>query len=54
MTKDDYMVFYVKGTGYFRGIFKVVSDWYNATKPIWADEITENKNKKFYLSYYKQ
>ena len=45
MTKDDYMVFYVKGTGYFRGIFKVVSDWYNATKPIWADEITENKIK---------
>ena len=36
---NDYILFYVKGTGLFRGIFKVVSTWYKSEKLIWTDEI---------------
>ena len=41
---NDYILFYVKGTGLFRGIFQVVSSWYKSEKMIWADE-TETKKK---------
>lgn len=36
--KNDQVIFYVKKTGLFRGIFKIKSQWYRANKPIWADE----------------
>lgn len=48
VAKDDFIIFYVKGTGSFKGIFKVISDWYPADKPIWQDEIAENKIKALY------
>src|SRR2546426_11088233 len=48
VAKDDFIIFYVKGTGSFKGIFKIVSDWYDADKPIWPDEIAENKIKTLY------
>jgi len=36
--KGDIIIFYVKGSGSFKGIFKVVSGWYDATESIWNDE----------------
>jgi len=36
--KGDLIIFYVKGTGSFKGIFKVTSDWYEAKKPEWVEE----------------
>ncbi len=42
--EDDFIVFYVKGTGMFRGAFQVVSGWYSAPEPIWNDE-TEGEIK---------
>lgn len=41
---NDYILFYVKGTGLFRGIFQVASSWYKSEKLIWANE-TETKKK---------
>ncbi len=38
VTKGDLIVFYVKGTGSFKGVFRVASDWYNAKEPVWWDE----------------
>lgn len=43
LQKNDTVIFYVKKTGLFKGAFKVVSDWYKSKKPIWADELRENK-----------
>lgn len=40
---DDRIAFYVKGTGNFRGIYRLASDWYSATKLIWYDEIAAGK-----------
>lgn len=34
----DNIVFYVIGTKAIMGIFMVVGDWYESTKPIWSDE----------------
>lgn len=48
VAKDDFIIFYVKGTGSFKGIFKIITDWYPADKPIWPDEIAENKIKTLY------
>ncbi len=48
VAKDDFIIFYVKGTGSFKGIFKIISDWYHADKPIWPDEIAESKIKTLY------
>lgn len=36
--KNDIIVFYVIGTGSFKGVFEIISDWYNAKEPIWDDE----------------
>jgi predicted RNA-binding protein len=47
----DYLVFYVtvKGSralgGKFVGIYKVVSDWFREDKPLWPDEVAENRVK---------
>ncbi len=41
---DDYILFYVKGTGLFRGIYQVVSTWYKSDKLVWSDE-TKSKRK---------
>ena len=41
--KDDVVVFYVKGTGLIRGVFRITSDWFKAKKPMWADEPTDIK-----------
>lgn len=38
VTKGDLIIFYVKGTGSFKGIFEVASEWYDAKEPIWSDE----------------
>jgi len=46
MSKDDFIVFYVKGSGTFRGAFKVDSDWYESNDLIWPDEI-KDKEKKY-------
>jgi len=39
----DRIAFYVKGTGNFRGIYRLSLGWYSATEPIWYDEIAANK-----------
>ena len=36
---NDKVVFYVIGTNEFQGIFELVGDWYDATEPVWADEM---------------
>lgn len=36
--KGDFIIFYVKGTGAFKGIFEVISEWYKADTPVWSDE----------------
>lgn len=38
VSQGDFIVFYVKGTGSFKGIFKITSDWYDATEPVWEEE----------------
>jgi len=45
---DDYILFYVNGTGLFRGIYQVTSTWYKSDKLVWSDEI---KSKKKIYSY---
>lgn len=44
---DDYILFYVKGTGMFRGIFQISGTWYKSKKLIWPDEVA-SKNKKYH------
>jgi len=34
----DRVVFYVIGTGQFKGIFEFLSEWYDAPEPVWEDE----------------
>src|SRR5437667_5909744 len=41
--KGDQIVFYVKGTGNFRAVYRLASDWYPAKEPIWYDELAANK-----------
>ncbi len=41
--KGDKIAFYVKGTGNFRAIYRLESDWYPAKEPIWYDELAANK-----------
>lgn len=36
---NDFILFYVKGTGLFRGIFQITSNWYKSEKLIWEDEV---------------
>ncbi|MBX5320362.1 MAG: EVE domain-containing protein [Candidatus Bathyarchaeota archaeon] len=43
--KGDVLIFYVKGTMHFKGIFRVISDWYETKELIWSDEIKEEKKK---------
>ena len=38
VSQGDFIVFYVKGTGSFKGIFKITSDWYDAPNTIWLEE----------------
>ena len=40
---NDFILFYVKGTGLFRGIFQVSSTWYKSEKIIWSDEVESKK-----------
>ena len=40
--EGDKIVFYVKGTGNFRGVYKLIGDWYPAKEPIWYDELAAN------------
>jgi predicted RNA-binding protein len=39
------LIFYVKGTLCFKGIFRVVSDWYETKELVWSDEVRERKKK---------
>jgi len=47
----DYIVFYVtvKGSrvlgGKFVGVYRVVSEWFREDKPLWPDEVAENRVK---------
>jgi predicted RNA-binding protein len=47
----DYLVFYVtvKGSralgGKFVGVYRAVSDWFREDKPLWPDEVAENRVK---------
>ena len=41
--KGDQIVFYVKGTGNFRAVYRLASDWYPAKEPIWYDELAADK-----------
>ena len=41
---DDYILFYVNGTGLFRGIYQVASNWYKSDKLVWGKE-TESQTK---------
>ena len=43
--KGDVLIFYVKGTLSFKGIFEVASDWYKSKKKIWSDELKERRKK---------
>jgi predicted RNA-binding protein len=43
--KDDILIFYVKGTMQFKGIFQVTSDWYETKELIWSDEIKDERKK---------
>ncbi|MEM0202346.1 MAG: EVE domain-containing protein [Archaeoglobaceae archaeon] len=43
--KGDKIIMYVRGTNEFRGIFEVVSDWYETDEIIWDEEIKEGKVK---------
>lgn len=43
--KGDEIIFYVRGTNCFMGIFEVVSDWYENQELIWTDEETERKKR---------
>jgi len=38
VVSGDKVIFYVLGTGQFKGIFEFDGNWYDATKPVWADE----------------
>jgi len=40
---EDSIVFYVKGTMMFKGIFRVDSEWYPALAPLWYEEMAEGK-----------
>jgi predicted RNA-binding protein len=48
---SDYLVFYVtvKGSralgGKFVGVYRAVSDWFREDKPLWPDEVAENRVK---------
>lgn len=44
---NDFILFYVKGTGLFRGIFQVAGSWYKSEKIIWSEEI-ESKKKIYH------
>lgn len=37
-TKGDLIIFYVKETYCFKGVFKIQSEWYVAKEPIWTGE----------------
>jgi predicted RNA-binding protein len=41
--KGDILVFYIKGTLHFKGIFRTTSDWYETKELIWSDEIKEKR-----------
>lgn len=47
----DYIVFYIskRGSktlgGKFVGVYKVISTWFKEEKPLWPDEIRENRTK---------
>ena len=47
----DYLMFYVtvKGSralgGKFVGVYRAVSDWFREDKPLWPDEVAENRVK---------
>jgi predicted RNA-binding protein len=47
----DYLVFYVtvKGSralgGKFVGVYRAVSEWFREDKPLWPDEVAENRVK---------
>jgi predicted RNA-binding protein len=43
--KGDILIFYVKGTMHFKGVFQVISDWYETNELIWSDEVKEEKKK---------
>jgi len=43
VSKGDSIIFYVKRSGSFKGVFQVVSDWYNAEDVKWSDEDGEIK-----------
>src|SRR5207245_9305984 len=42
-SKGDQIVLYVKGTGNFRAVYRLASDWYPAKEPIWYDELAAGK-----------
>jgi predicted RNA-binding protein len=45
INKGDILIFYVKGTLHFKGIFRMASDWYETKELTWSDEIKEEKKK---------
>jgi len=38
VVSGDIVIFYVLGTGQFKGIFEFDGDWYDAPEPVWHDE----------------
>jgi len=45
INKGDILIFYVKGTLHFKGIFRVTSDWYEIKELVWSDEVKERRKK---------
>jgi predicted RNA-binding protein len=43
VSHGDRVIFYVKGTGEFRGGVEVVGQWEKATSPIWKEELDDNQ-----------
>jgi len=41
----DVIIFYVKGSGCFEGIYKIISEWNITKDKVWSDEIEEGKVK---------
>lgn len=43
ISNGDRVIFYVKGSGEFRGAIEVVGQWTRTEKPIWKEELEDNK-----------
>jgi len=43
VSHGDRVIFYVKGTGEFKGAIEIAGEWAKVTKPIWKEEVEDNQ-----------